>query len=63
MDRRPTPPPRAVRRALSLREQGWTLAEIAAAVGVSEMTVSRWCRGMTRRDIRSAWIEARRESA
>ncbi len=38
-------------RAISLRKQGWSLIDIAVAVGVSESTVSRWCRGRTRRSV------------
>lgn len=37
-----------VRRGLRLREQGWKLIDIAVVLGVSESTVSRWCRGLTR---------------
>lgn len=38
----------ANRRLISARERrGWTQAEVAAALGVSELTVGRWERGET----------------
>jgi hypothetical protein len=40
-----------VMRATGLRARGWKLIDIAAALGVSEATVSRWCQGVvTRRE-------------
>jgi hypothetical protein len=47
--RRATAP--VVRRALVLRERGRSLIDIAVVVGVSQATVSRWCRGLTRREV------------
>lgn len=40
-----------VMRAVGLRERGWKLLDIAVAFGVSEATVSRWCRGITRHEV------------
>jgi len=37
-----------VRRARRLRTVGWLLIEIATEIGVSEASVSRWVRGITR---------------
>ena len=37
-----------VRRARRLRILGWLLIEIATEIGVSEASVSRWVRGITR---------------
>jgi transcriptional regulator with XRE-family HTH domain len=49
---KPRAPTQTVRRALRLREQqGWRLLDIAVEVGVSEASVSRWCRGLTRREV------------
>lgn len=47
--RRATAP--EVMQAVGLRERGWKLADIAVALGASEATVSRWCRGLTRREV------------
>jgi predicted transcriptional regulator len=47
--RRATAP--EVKHALRLRERGWKLLDIAGAFGVSEATVSRWCRGITRHEV------------
>lgn len=47
--RRATAP--EVMRAVGLRERGWKLLDIAGAFGVSEATVSRWCRGTTRHEV------------
>jgi len=40
----------AVLSARRLRSEDWLLHEIAAELGVSISTVSRWCAGLTRRD-------------
>ena len=44
--RRATAP--EVMRAVGLRERGWKLIDIAAEIGVSEASVSRWVRGVPR---------------
>lgn len=56
--RRATAP--EVMRAVGLRERGWKLLDIAGAFGVSEATVSRWCRGLTRRQVTGRLITRRR---
>ena len=44
-------------RARALRAQAWTLAEIAAALGVSKGSVSLWCRDV---EVDEVALEARR---
>jgi Homeodomain-like domain len=44
--RRATAP--EVMRAVGLRKRGWKLIDIAAEIGVSEASVSRWVRGISR---------------
>ena len=52
--------PQDVRRALRLRQRGWNLLDIAVVLDVSEASVSRWCRGLTRREVTDGPADASR---